>query len=481
MKNNRTNRRSLMKKTGIMACILALVIGLCGCVSGKYESGVSDPFDGYSTIGLPDIRNMSLTMHLDDGTIMNFGIIYQNTVPLAYISEGIMDHQDTDKYVMTDDEFDRLRYLIKVCNAKKWDGYDKTDSSVSEGEGYDLTFKLRYTDDTTVTAYGHNTMPKGFERLLDGISWLLNNDSLTSRFIEIGTLHLNTLEGNWFTATKDMKLTIKDNMMIQSYLNATTGQYDSVFATPVRIESNGVFIDLDNKDKAMFDYDYIQFRNGLIYACYKGDDGQDYEDIYAREGQEGLLPIQPVYANARKGVADNRISYFSLILNHAADFADIPLFAPYEEDEDLLYIYAKTIDEGGQTRLEVVINIYDNPKVVLLNEDDSNLFREIVSSEAILGYNQYNDLGDNDPDADNLFLDIRFASREIVEVTALDGRAIDDGLVHTLLSLIGNGEPYEESTVNRRVPQTWKCQCGSLNFAFFNVCNRCGRERPVTE
>ena len=62
---------------------------------------------------------------------------------------------------MTQEDADRLDALVRRCGLWKWNGFDKNDRNVMDGEGFDLT--IRYADGKQLEASGDNAFPDGYK------------------------------------------------------------------------------------------------------------------------------------------------------------------------------------------------------------------------------------------------------------------------------------------------------------------------------
>ncbi|MBR5345418.1 MAG: hypothetical protein IK127_06295 [Clostridia bacterium] len=70
-----------------------------------------------------------------------------------------------------------IETVIETYNILSWDGFDKSNPYVLDGESF--TLELRYADGTSVRAYGDNSFPENYNDAMDSIEAILEKEKMS--------------------------------------------------------------------------------------------------------------------------------------------------------------------------------------------------------------------------------------------------------------------------------------------------------------
>ena len=147
-----------MKKGAILTgLLLTLTLSATGC--GKKEP-------------ITSIR--SFTFSYDSSTMMNAYTRYEVSYDkktgthTATVKPNGVAEADASVYVVDDAFLEKLAAFLHENEVEKWDGFDKTDSHVMDGNGFHLSVWTH--EDVTVRASGYMKWPKNYNEVRDGIA-----------------------------------------------------------------------------------------------------------------------------------------------------------------------------------------------------------------------------------------------------------------------------------------------------------------------
>ncbi len=141
--------------------ILSMILGGCSGVKGTggkgskakpNESGIASFYYGYHGMRL----GSDFTVTSKDGkTVFNF----EDGEHQVY---GEMEYE-CEPVVLGD-----LEQLYKDCKVWEWDGFDKVNKNVLDGDGFSLTIK--FNDGSEMSAHGSNAYPEGYGEFETGLN-----------------------------------------------------------------------------------------------------------------------------------------------------------------------------------------------------------------------------------------------------------------------------------------------------------------------
>ena len=151
--------------------------GIRGLLSKIFSP--SDPVKGTDGIGKRAKNNdsgISLFRYGFDGTIGggNYSYSVRREGDAAVFTCGRMDYPEPEETVLAADGaiLDRLDELCRSCGIARWDGFDKYNAAVCDGEGFDLS--VTFCDGKSVTARGINAFPRGYREFCEGLHTILD-------------------------------------------------------------------------------------------------------------------------------------------------------------------------------------------------------------------------------------------------------------------------------------------------------------------
>ena len=161
-----TRRKNL--EVWIIMGILTILLSLLGC-------GTKPGVTGSNGLGKRAKDNESGVVgfyYHYDGTIGGDSFTYQvqkkdDKIMLTYES---MEHSDWGEMTKELDEafLSRLTELYKNCRVAAWEGYRKTNTMVSDGDGFSLS--LYFADGKSMSASGMNAHPEGYRDFRDAMN-----------------------------------------------------------------------------------------------------------------------------------------------------------------------------------------------------------------------------------------------------------------------------------------------------------------------
>ena len=156
----------MTKKIVLMVVMLLGILAvLTGCGKNKYDKVKEVPF--------PEDAELNYFMIHHEGMAMEPYYILKRSEKHIYLKYVTMDPEelnDEDLVELQEDDplIKELKESIVQYGALGWDGYHEKVSGkgvLDSGDSYHL--KIELSDGTSVTVYGYNTCPAGFESLLE--------------------------------------------------------------------------------------------------------------------------------------------------------------------------------------------------------------------------------------------------------------------------------------------------------------------------
>lgn len=158
-----------MRFTKIMAMITVLLF-TSGCGGGNVSDN-NAVSDGNEMMEKKEIRSFT---YYHNGTISYDGYNYtfyqdEEGVHLTAEMNCGWEKLEVD---LNDEIMDQLETIVHEHQMHDWDGFNKTDSNVMDGEGFSLY--IDFMDNTRIAAHGSNVFPEGYddaEGLFNDLFW----------------------------------------------------------------------------------------------------------------------------------------------------------------------------------------------------------------------------------------------------------------------------------------------------------------------
>ena len=156
----------MRKKIILMAVMfVGILTFLTGCGKNKYDEVKEVPF--------PENAELNYFMIHHEGMAMEPYYILQRSEKHIYLKYVTMNPEELQEEELAelqeeDSLIKELKEAIVQYGALGWDGYHEKVSGkgvLDSGDSYHL--KIELSDGTSVTMYGYNTCPAGFESLLE--------------------------------------------------------------------------------------------------------------------------------------------------------------------------------------------------------------------------------------------------------------------------------------------------------------------------
>ncbi len=154
-----------MKYLVLALLIIILITGGVILLINKKKTTVNvDELDG------ANIKSFYLTY--TNGYMMNaytiYQITYENEKYLAKIKPYGVDEED-DLIIEVDEEFIKeIVNILKKYNVNKWNGFNKTDHGVLDGDSF--SFSLTLNNDKEIEASGYMRWPENYRDVVNEIS-----------------------------------------------------------------------------------------------------------------------------------------------------------------------------------------------------------------------------------------------------------------------------------------------------------------------
>ncbi len=152
------------KEAIVMMGILSFFSGLFGCRKDPYEIG-EEGSDGLGKKAVVNTSGVTGFSYNFDGTIGGNNFSYSvrkqkdGKIVLKYES---MEYDEYGEMTREMDQafLDSLDALYKKHNICRWEGYNKYNSYVCDGDGFSLSFS--FADGKSMSAHGSNCYPEGY-------------------------------------------------------------------------------------------------------------------------------------------------------------------------------------------------------------------------------------------------------------------------------------------------------------------------------
>ena len=158
MDEKRTSNNTFKNITAIaaiMAAVIAFAVVIVFLVGGQrnVRSGSIVEFSYGSGSGM--------------GGYVQYTLKRQDNLALLEINRsGVPEDKAGDIKKTIDGEYlDRLATIINENEVARWDGFDKSDSSILDGDGFVL--KVKYDDEKTIEAHGYMIYPGNYRVVTD--------------------------------------------------------------------------------------------------------------------------------------------------------------------------------------------------------------------------------------------------------------------------------------------------------------------------
>ena len=118
----------------------------------------------------------SLYLSYSKGYMMNANIRYdfnfdkETNKYYVEIKPYLIAEEDKLKIEVDDSFKDKLSDILIKYNVDKWDGFNKSDQNVLDGDGF--SFSARFQDDTSVSASGYMMWPDNYRNVRDELDSL---------------------------------------------------------------------------------------------------------------------------------------------------------------------------------------------------------------------------------------------------------------------------------------------------------------------
>ena len=175
-------KASIIRKGIAMALIASLIACLGGCTK-KFDPSTDDAFEGFTNENLPEVSSfyVSKSGSWGDGEAYSFEVEYNKKGEIkkvsGHVKYGTIENDFTKpaekSFTLPNEDYELLCYLVKVCNVKSWDGFNKSDPDVMDG--WSFSCKVSFKDGSSSDSCGYMITPNNFSRLFTGTRAIFQN------------------------------------------------------------------------------------------------------------------------------------------------------------------------------------------------------------------------------------------------------------------------------------------------------------------
>jgi len=101
------------------------------------------------------------------GNMINASVSYDlkcdNDIFIATIKPDGVAIEDAIKIEVTNEQMKKLEDILKKYHVEKWNGFDKVDKNVLDGNSFSLSIRMK--DNSYISAYGYMKWPKNYSEV----------------------------------------------------------------------------------------------------------------------------------------------------------------------------------------------------------------------------------------------------------------------------------------------------------------------------
>jgi hypothetical protein len=147
-----------MKKFIYIGVLIMIVSLFTGCFKRKVRIDNLKSFHYSYSTGWHANASESFEIELDeDGKY------------IVKVKDDGMEQEDARKYVVDKSDIRMFESLLNEINIYKWDGFDKVDKDVLDGNSFSLS--INFGEDKSISAHGYMRYPSGYREKTDSIKY----------------------------------------------------------------------------------------------------------------------------------------------------------------------------------------------------------------------------------------------------------------------------------------------------------------------
>ena len=147
-------------KTGILA-VIAIIIAVLATLGIRKSTKVTPPASNIS-----NIKHFYFTY--SNGYAMNsytkYEIDEKDGKFIAKIKQYGEPEEDSKEIEISSEKMKELENILNKYNVSKWDGFNKTDKNVLDGDSF--SFSLRTEDNKSISASGYMKWPDNYKNVV---------------------------------------------------------------------------------------------------------------------------------------------------------------------------------------------------------------------------------------------------------------------------------------------------------------------------
>ena len=101
-----------------------------------------------------------------------YEIEYNDKYTITIKPYGVPD-EETKTYDMSEEEIQKILDILNKYNVKKWDGFNKNDKDVLDGDSF--SFSAKFGDGTSISAHGYMMYPDNYGNVKNELVEIFNN------------------------------------------------------------------------------------------------------------------------------------------------------------------------------------------------------------------------------------------------------------------------------------------------------------------
>ncbi len=157
-----------MKYMIIIGVIAIIAIGAFCLLKNRGKENPNNPIE--EDLDITKIKSLYITY--SDGYAMNYYTRYElknkNGIYTAKIKpHGVAEEEELETEIEKEDA-DKILNVLKKYHVEKWDGFDKTDKDVLDGDSF--SFSLTLDNGKSIHASGYMMWPKNYSDVVAEIS-----------------------------------------------------------------------------------------------------------------------------------------------------------------------------------------------------------------------------------------------------------------------------------------------------------------------
>lgn len=155
-----------MKKTYIILLIIIILLTISLVIILKNKK---------KTVEINEIKHMHFGYSTGNmiNAYVSYDIDYENNNYYATIKPNNLSEEDKLKVKISTETVDKVIEIIKKYEVQNWDGFNKNDQNVLDGNSFSLSIEL--TNNKSISAHGYMKWPKNYREVKEELDIIFMN------------------------------------------------------------------------------------------------------------------------------------------------------------------------------------------------------------------------------------------------------------------------------------------------------------------